>query len=63
MRRLGRRHPEYGWEQNAGYGTARHLEALLRLGPSPHHRVTFQPVRALLDGGEVVLAAEPESDE
>lgn len=44
MRRLDRRHPGYGWDSNAGYGTARHTEALASLGPSPHHRRTFAPV-------------------
>src|SRR5690606_22934370 len=48
MARLARRHPEYGWERNAGYGTAEHLDALLRVGPTPHHRRTFAPVRDLL---------------
>ncbi|HVX29068.1 MAG TPA: ribonuclease HII, partial [Nitrolancea sp.] len=32
MGRLAGRHPEYGWEENAGYGTARHLDALQRFG-------------------------------
>jgi len=48
MCRLAGRHPEYGWEQNAGYGTAMHLDALQRLGPTPHHRRSFRPVRELL---------------
>jgi ribonuclease HII len=48
MCRLAGRHPEFGWDQNAGYGTARHLDALLRLGPTPHHRRSFRPVRDLL---------------
>ncbi len=34
--------PAYGWEANKGYGTADHLEALARLGPTPHHRVTWR---------------------
>ena len=38
MTRLATRHPGYGWERNAGYATAYHLEALHRLGPTPHHR-------------------------
>jgi ribonuclease HII len=41
MRLLSARYPGYGWEHNAGYGTAFHLGALDRLGPSPHHRATF----------------------
>jgi ribonuclease HII len=47
MVRLSRRHPEYGWDRNAGYGTARHLDALTRLGPTPHHRRSFRPVSQL----------------
>ena len=32
---------EYGWAQNKGYGTKKHLELLGRNGPSVHHRKTF----------------------
>lgn len=48
MCRLAGRHPEFGWEQNAGYGTAQHMDALTRFGPTPHHRRSFRPVRDLL---------------
>lgn len=48
MTELGESHPEYGWAQNAGYGVPHHLQALDAVGPSPHHRKTFQPVRRLL---------------
>ena len=41
MARLARRYPGYGWDENAGYGTPRHLEALGRLGATPHHRRSF----------------------
>jgi ribonuclease HII len=44
MAELAVLHPGYGWERNAGYGTAQHLEALARLGPSPHHRTSFAPI-------------------
>ena len=50
MARLAVDHPGYGWERNAGYGTAAHRAGLARLGPSPQHRRSFRPVRALLDG-------------
>jgi ribonuclease HII len=43
MTRLAARYPQYGWERNMGYGTAEHLQALDRLGPTPHHRKSFQP--------------------
>jgi ribonuclease HII len=45
MARLAPAWPGYGWEHNRGYGTAAHVEALDRLGPSPHHRHSFAPVR------------------
>ncbi len=44
MADLALAHPGFGWERNAGYGTAEHLDALRRLGPTPHHRRSFAPV-------------------
>ncbi len=44
MRRLALRHPGFGWETNAGYGTARHCEAIALHGPTVHHRRSFAPV-------------------
>ena len=38
MRRLAARHPGYGWDRNAGYGTSDHMDALRSLGPTRHHR-------------------------
>ncbi len=35
----------YGFAQHKGYGTAVHLQALHRLGPTPMHRRSFAPVR------------------
>ncbi|CAB4885217.1 MAG: ribonuclease HII [Actinobacteria bacterium] len=34
-------YPEYGWAGNKGYGAPDHLEALTRLGPTRHHRVSW----------------------
>jgi ribonuclease HII len=48
MAELALVHPHYGWERNAGYGTAEHLRALTDHGPTPHHRITFAPVHNLL---------------
>jgi ribonuclease HII len=45
MRALAPRYPGYGWETNVGYATAAHGAALRRLGPTPHHRRSFAPVR------------------
>jgi ribonuclease HII len=48
MRELDERYPGYGFAAHAGYATAAHLKALRSLGPSPVHRRSFAPVRALL---------------
>jgi ribonuclease HII len=45
MRRLHRRYPQYGFDQNKGYATAEHLRALETFGPCAIHRATFAPVR------------------
>ncbi len=49
MRRLDAAHPGYGFAAHKGYPTRAHLEALRALGPSPVHRLSFGPVRALLE--------------
>ncbi len=38
--------PEYGLSENKGYATPEHFRALERLGPTPLHRLSFEPVRA-----------------
>ena len=47
MRRLHRRYPQYGFDENKGYGTAAHLRALAAFGPCAIHRTTFAPVREI----------------
>ena len=48
MAELAEQFPGYGWERNAGYGTAEHMAALRRLGVTPAHRQSFAPVKNLL---------------
>lgn len=52
MQRLDPRYPNYGWAQNAGYGTPGHIAALRVAGLSPHHRIGF--CRSAL-GGQLEL--------
>lgn len=47
MRRLSLRYPGYGWDTNAGYATEFHCSALDRLGPTRHHRMSFEPISQL----------------
>jgi len=49
MVKMERRFPGYGFARHKGYGTMEHIRALKRLGPSPIHRQTFEPVKSLLD--------------
>ena len=56
MRALARRYRGYGWETNVGYATREHGAALALLGPTPHHRRSFAPVRLALSGELALLA-------
>ena len=47
MHELAKKYPQYGFEKHKGYGTALHLEALRRHGPTPIHRRSFAPVSQL----------------
>lgn len=51
MTAYDRIHPGYDFARNKGYGSAGHLAAIARLGPSPQHRLTFSGVREHVDGG------------
>jgi ribonuclease HII len=45
MRRLDLEYPGYGFAGHKGYGTLAHRQALLELGPSPVHRLSFTLTR------------------
>ena len=42
MMQLAKDFPGYGWEDNKGYPTKSHREAISILGVTPHHRKTFK---------------------
>jgi len=46
---LDRQCPGYGFAQHKGYGTPDHQAALSRLGPTVHHRRSFEPIRILYE--------------
>jgi ribonuclease HII len=41
--------PGYGFKQNVGYGTASHIAALKTFGVCGIHRLSYKPIRALLE--------------
>lgn len=55
MEELAKDYAQYGWEANAGYGTAQHQEALKLYGLTPHHRKSFAPIRKLLENVAVAV--------
>jgi ribonuclease HII len=45
MSKLHNEHPYYGWNSNAGYGTAQHMEGIRVHGITKHHRKSFAPIK------------------
>lgn len=58
MARLALRYPGYGWDHNAGYATRDHVSGLRTLGLTPFHRRTYQRIRGILAGDQLVLDLE-----
>ena len=48
MKKLSIKFKDFGWEKNSGYGTKMHIENIHRLGPTIHHRKTFEPIKSLI---------------
>ena len=49
MEEFDREYPGYDFAQNAGYGTAKHLAGLDKLGVTPFHRRSFEPVKSMCE--------------
>jgi ribonuclease HII len=48
MVEISERYPEYGFQQNMGYGTKEHILALQQHGITPYHRKSFAPVKDMI---------------
>lgn len=48
MKELGKKYPEYGFEQHMGYGTKQHLQAIETYGVLEEHRKTFAPIKEMI---------------
>lgn len=51
MNGLHKQYPVYNWNENKGYPTKKHRQAISNNGTSPHHRLTFN----LLGDGQLEL--------
>ena len=49
MEEFDKEYPGYDFTQNAGYGTANHLAGLHKLGVTPIHRRSFEPVKSMCE--------------
>ena len=45
---LGNKYPHFGWKNNAGYGTKKHIDAIKEMGVTNCHRKTFEPIKSLI---------------
>ncbi len=49
MCRYHEEYPQYGLASHKGYSTEQHLRALAEHGPCPLHRMTYEPVRRVIE--------------
>lgn len=49
MNQLAIEYPAYHWEENKGYPTKAHREAIRQFGPTPYHRKSFTLLPAQLE--------------
>ena len=45
---LDSKYQDFGWKQNAGYGTKKHIDAIKINGPTNFHRKSFEPIKSLI---------------
>lgn len=56
-------YPGYGFASHKGYRAQKHADALLSLGPSPMHRLSWAPIRLALEGKNPMMAASAFDDD
>ncbi len=49
MKELSQNYPQYGFDQNMGYGTKEHIDAIHKYGITPCHRKSFQPIKDMME--------------
>lgn len=50
--REGILHPEYGFEKHKGYPTKDHIEAVKKYGILDDYRLTFEPIKSIINGSD-----------
>jgi len=49
MEFYGIEYPEYDFSSNKGYGTKKHIEVVMKVGPCEIHRKSFSPIKELFN--------------
>lgn len=49
MKEISHTYPQYGFDQNMGYGTREHIDAINRHGITPYHRKSFAPIKDMAE--------------
>lgn len=49
MLALSQKHPEYQFDSHVGYGTALHRRLIIEHGVCDEHRLTYKPIKAILE--------------
>jgi len=47
-------YPGYGFAAHKGYGTREHLSTLMKKGPSPIHRFSFEPIKSRFGPQDII---------
>jgi ribonuclease HII len=53
MKDMDQLYPGYGFKEHKGYPTKFHLDALKSLGPCKIHRLSFRPVKKLINPNSI----------
>jgi ribonuclease HII len=62
MRDMDELYPGYGFAGHKGYGAPQHAQALQALGPCPIHRMSWAPIRLVLEGRSPTAAFDALGD-
>lgn len=54
MVQLDAEYPQYGFAGHKGYGTAKHMHAVLDCGPTPWHRRSYEPLKSMGNMGVAI---------
>lgn len=60
MSEQSKKYSDYGFDKNAGYGTAKHIDAIEKIGITPLHRLSFKPLKKYAD---LIIRKEKKIDE